>query len=176
MAAVAAVALNFAVIRSFDQTSANGSFIFFVCGVMPMASLLVLAALFSAPRMLRCDRLPSFLLGFEGMGWVMVFVFVTGYSLAQSQILAAVELIAVRTRPFFSRYLVDTPDWVGLVLELGFGIVIFSLPQLVVALLGGLLTRRFGLTCRFERYRGGPVEQADSGSAALEGANHSFRP
>ena len=139
-----------------------------------MATLLVLAALFSAPRMLSGDRLPSFVLGFEGMGWVMVFLFVTWYSLAQSQVLAAVELIAVHTRPVFSRYLVDSPAWVGLVLELGFGVVIFSLPQLVVALLGGLLARRFGLTCRFERYRGEPVEEPHGVSPVLEAANHSF--
>ena len=38
-------------------------------------------------------------------------------------------------------------------LELGAGVVIFSLPQLLVALLGGWLTRKLGLTVRFERLR-----------------------
>ncbi len=55
------------------------------------------------------------------------------------------------TRPVFVRYFADSPPWVGMPLELGFGAVIFSLPQLAVALFGGWLNRKFGLTVRFER-------------------------
>lgn len=173
MAAVAAVALNFAVIRWFDENSPNGlPYLFFACGVMPMASFLILAAVFSAPRLLRGDRLPSFVLGFEGVGWVMVFAFITWCSLAPTRLMGAVELIAVHIRPDFSGYLVDSPRWVAIGLELGFGIVIFSLPQLIVALIGGLLARKLGLTCRFERHRSKSVEQAEGVSAVLEGANH----
>ncbi len=173
MAAVAAVALNLWVIRSFDENSPSGlSYLFFACGVMPMVSQLLLAAIFLAPRLLRGERLPSFVLGFEGVGWVLVFVFITWYSLAPSGLLGAVELIAVHTRPVFSGYLLDSPRWVAIGLELGFGIAIFSLPQLIVALVGGLLARKLGLTCRFERHRGESVEQPEGVSAVLEAANH----
>ena len=41
MAAVGVVAFNLAVIRSFDENNPNAlPHLFFVCGVMPMASLL----------------------------------------------------------------------------------------------------------------------------------------
>ena len=40
MAAVAAVALNFALIRAFDENNPNSlPYLFFVCGVMPMATI-----------------------------------------------------------------------------------------------------------------------------------------
>jgi hypothetical protein len=160
MAAVAAVAINLAVWRSIDWTSgAEGlSHFFFACGVMPMASLLILVALKSAPSLMRTGCVSPFVVGFEALGWAAVFAFVTCYSVAPWLLLAYAELIGVYTRPIFERYLAQTPSWVGLYIELGAGVIIILPPLLLVALLGGWLTRKLGITVRFERERTYPAE------------------
>ncbi len=148
MAAVVAVAINLAVWRSIELTSVDGgmSHFFFACGAMPMASLLILVALPRAASVMRGDPVSPFLLGFEASGWATVFAFVTCSSIAPSVLLRFVELIGPYTRPVFERYLADTPSWAGLYIELGLGVIIFSPPQLLVALVGGWLTRKLGLT------------------------------
>jgi hypothetical protein len=162
MTAVVAVAINLAVWRSIDLASgADGlSHFFFACGVMPMASLLILVALISAPTLMRGGRVASFIVGFEALGWAAVFAFMTCYSVAPSVLLAYAELFGKYTRPVFERYLADTPSWVGMYIELAAGVVIFTAPQLLIALFGGWLTHKLGLTARFERRR---MEPAESG-------------
>jgi hypothetical protein len=155
MAAVAAVAINLAVWRSIDLTNANGglSHFFFASGAMPMASLLLLVALISARNVMRGGPVAPFLVGFGALGWAVVFAFITCYSVAPSVLLGYAEIIGAYTRPVFERYLADSPNWVGLYIELGAGVIIFSLPQLLIALFGGWMTRKLGLTVRFERRR-----------------------
>ena len=161
MAAVAAVAINLAVWRSIDLSDSNGGGLptfFFACGAMPMASLLMLVALFALPKLVRGDRASSFVVGFEALGWALVFAFITCYSVAPWVLLAYAALIGTYTRPVFERYFVDTPSWIGMCLELGACVVIFAVPQLLIALIGGWLNRKLGLTVRFERQRtGGPA-------------------
>jgi hypothetical protein len=153
MAAVVAVAINLAVWRSIDPTNQNGGLapFFFAGGAMPMASLLILVALGSAPGLMQGGRVSPFVVGFEAAGWAVVFAFVTCYSIAPSVLLGYVESIGAYTRPVFERYLADTPSWVGLYIELAAGVIIFSAPQLLVALLGGWLNRKLRLSVRFER-------------------------
>jgi hypothetical protein len=155
MAAVGAVAINLAVWRSINFNNApNGlSHFFFACGVMPMASLLILVALMSAPTLMQGGRVSPFVVGFEASGWTVVLAFVTCYSVAPLVLLGYAELIGTHTRPVFERYLADTPAWVGMYIELAAGVIIFAPPQLLVALLGGWLTRKLGLSVRFERQR-----------------------
>ena len=155
MAGVAAVAINLAVWRSIDWANAAGglSHFFFACGAMPMASLLTLVALIATPSLLRRGLVSPFVVGFEAVGWAVVFTFMTCYSVAPWALLSYAELIGAYTRPVFERYLADTPNWVGFYVELGAGVIIFSPPQLLVALLGGWLTRKLGLSVRFERQR-----------------------
>jgi hypothetical protein len=151
MAAVAAVAVNLAVMRAFDETRPESlSHLFYACGVMPMASILILVALFSAPNVLRGGKLSPFSLGFEAVGWAVVFAYVTCYSLAPSVVFASAEYIGRYTRPVLTPYTADSPRWLAMAFELGVGAVIFTVPELIVALLGGWLTQRFGLTARFE--------------------------
>jgi hypothetical protein len=59
------------------------------------------------------------------------------------------EAIAAICRPFVIVYAQDLAGWAGLFVELGFATILFSLPQLLIALLGGWLARRCGLTARF---------------------------
>jgi hypothetical protein len=155
MAAVAAVAINLAVWRSIDWTNAAGglSHFLFACGAMPMASLLILVVVTSAPTLMRGGPVSPFVVGFEALGWAAVFAFISCYSVAPSVLLGYAGLIGAYTRPVFERYFTDSPSWVGMFFELGAGVVIFSPPQLLVALLGGWLARKLGLTVRFERQR-----------------------
>ena len=145
MAAVAAVAINLAVIRSFDETKTDSlPHLFFACGVMPMASVLFLVALFSAPNLMRGGRFSPFVLGFEAFGSVAVFAFVTVYSIAPSAPLVFAEWIGTWTRPVLEPLFRGSPGWVQLSLELACGAVLFSLPQVFIALLGGSLARKAG--------------------------------
>jgi hypothetical protein len=125
----------------------------FVCGVVPMASLLLAVAVLQAPKLIRGGLLPPFVLGFEAVGWATIFGFITFYSMIPEYLSAFMELIATYITPVFGRYPVDTPDWLGLLIEFGAAAIIFSSPQLPVALLGGWLMHKLGLTLRFERRR-----------------------
>jgi hypothetical protein len=127
--------------------------LFYACGVLPMASILILVAFFSAPNRLRGGDLSPFVLGFEALGWAVVFAYVTCYSLAPSVVFASAEQIGQYTRPALAPYATDAPRWLALAFELGIGAVIFTVPELVVAVLGGWLTHWFGLTARFELRR-----------------------
>jgi hypothetical protein len=155
MAAVAAVAINLGAWRSIELTSVDGgmSHFFFACGVMPMASFLILVALISAPTLMRGGQVSPFVVGFEALGWAVVFAFIACYSVAPSVLLGYAEMIGRHTRPVLERCLADTPSWVGLYIELAAGVIIFAPPQFLVALLGGWLARKLGLTVRFERLR-----------------------
>ena len=151
MAAVAAAAVNLAVIRAFDVNKPDAlPHLFFVCGVTPMASILFLVALFSAPQAARGGRVSSFALGFEALGWVAVFAFVAIYSIKPAAILAFTEWTGRWTRPVLVPLFEHSPMWAQLSAELGVGIVLFSLPELIVALGGGWLAWKIGLTVRFE--------------------------
>ena len=152
MAVVAAIAVNLAVIRSFDQTKTDSlPHLFFACGVMPMASILFLVALFSIPSLLNRGRPSSFALGFEAFGWVAVFAFVTIYSIAPSALMAFTEWTGQWTRPVLVPLFEGSPGWVQLSADLGCGAVLFSVPEAVIALFGGWLIRKLRITIRFER-------------------------
>ena len=116
MATVAAVAINLAVMRSieqsFEQSDAGGmSHFFFACGVMPMATLLILIALISAPSLVCGGRLSPFILGFEVFGWAVLLVFVACYSVDPSVLVAYAEPIDAYTRPcaYALRHRFDLP-------------------------------------------------------------------
>ncbi len=164
MGAVVAVAINLAVMRSFDENKPDAlPHLFFACGVMPMASLLVLVGLAAVPNLMRGGRLSPFAFGFETLGWLSVFVFVTVYSITPATLLAFTEWTGTWTRPVFIPLLEHSARWVQISAELGFGAVWFSLPELIIALAGGWLARKAGLTVRFERRCTKPAECASGG-------------
>ncbi|MFI5454531.1 MAG: hypothetical protein ACHRXM_03685 [Isosphaerales bacterium] len=153
MAAVAAVAVNLSVMRSFATTPNSLPHFFFACGVLPIASILILVALFSAPNLLRGGWLSPFVIGFEASGWAAVFAFITYCSIATSAVIGHAGAIAAPIRPFISPYVDHSPSLAAACVELGFATILFSLPQLLLALLGGWLARKSGLTVRFEHRR-----------------------
>jgi hypothetical protein len=153
MAAVAAVAVNLSVMRSFATTPNSLPHFVFACGVLPIASILILVALFSAPNLLRGGWLSPFMIGFEASGWAVVFAFITWYSIATSAVIGHASAIATLIRPVISPYFEDSRSVARAFVELGFATILFSLPQLLLALLGGWLVRKSGLTVRVEHRR-----------------------
>ncbi len=80
----------------------------------------------------------------------MVFAFLSWYSIAMYAVLGYVEAIVQPIRPFLIYSLKSLPVWAQPFVEIGFEIVVFSLPQLLLALIGGALARKLELTVRFE--------------------------
>jgi len=115
-----------------------------------MASVLFLVALFSAPNLMRGGRLNPFAFGFEASGWTAIFVFIACYSIAPSAVLAFTQWIATWMKPVLDSLLERAPIWIQLSAELGIGAILFTLPQLILALFGGWLARMVGLTARLE--------------------------
>jgi hypothetical protein len=151
MGAVAMVALDFSVMHSFDPSGTDSlPHLLFATGVMPVVSLLVLVGLIALPRVVRTGELGPFLIGFEAFGCAAVFAFVTFYSIATRSFMNGAEAIAASCRPFFVSYAGELPEWAGVFLEFGLATVLFSVPQVLVALLGGWLARRIGIRARFE--------------------------
>ena len=96
--------------------------------------------------------------------------FIACYSVAPSVLLAYSGYIGAYTRPIITRYFPDAsaaPTWVTVMVELGLGAVILSLPQLPAALLGGWLTKKIGLTVRFELEGRGPAGPASGSNPVL---------
>lgn len=90
------------------------------------------------------------MIGFEALGWAAVFTFVTWYSIAEQTVIAcAYNGLDVALQPVVYRVLQDAPHWAMGLVERGCVAALFSLPQLLFALLGGWLARRVGLTARF---------------------------
>ena len=150
MGSVAAVAIDFSVIRAFDANSADAiPHFMFATGVMPVASLLILVGVISTPQLLRSGELSSFFIGFESLGWTAVFAFVACYSISTKSVMSVAEAIAAICRLSTIAYLQNLPGWAGIFVELGFATILFSLPQLLIALLGAWFSRRCGLGARF---------------------------
>ncbi len=152
MAAVAVVAVNAAVVRSiYGGGSFSQPAFFYAHGVFPLASVLITVGLISAPSLLRGERLSPFVFGFEAVGWLVVFAFISWYSIAMDAVMGCAEAIVALIRPPLIVWVERIPSWAQTCVELGFETVVFSLPQLLLALLGGTLARRLQLTIRFER-------------------------
>ncbi len=152
MAAVAAVAVNLSTMRSYDASSPHSlPHLLFACGVLPMASLLIFVAVTSAAGLRRGQRLAPFLVGFEAFGWAGVFAFLPFHSVATSSLLRYTGLIGAMIRPVVGPYIAAAPSCTPWLFEFGFSTVLFSLPQLLLGLVGGWLARMSGFTAREKR-------------------------
>jgi hypothetical protein len=126
----------------------------FAFGVLPMATVLLLVALVQVARCLRSGEPASFFVGFEVLGWASVFLFIVISALSPPLIGAYTDATAKATGPFFKPYgLEHAPAWVVGTLEFGLVTLIFGVPQMLVALMGGVLARWSGLSVTIERRR-----------------------
>ena len=95
MAGVALAAVDLAIVRSIVANGLNSeSGLFYVCGILPAASLLVLVAVLALAGARRDGLISPFVVGFELTGWAAVLAFLTFYSVFQGSLIAVIEPIA----------------------------------------------------------------------------------
>ena len=151
MAAVALVAIDIAVVQSIYPEPKSELQFFYAFGVLPMATVLILLGAFSAPNLVRGGSVSPFVFGFEAVGWVVVFIFISAYTIAPNAFSEyGFAMLASIASPF-NAYLEESPNWAQVSVGIGIATAVLTLPQLLLALLGGWLARRLKLTVRFER-------------------------
>lgn len=143
MAFVAIAALNFAAIRAVWE---HKPYDLLAIGALPTANVLVVGLLIAYRR--RGSR--PFLLGFEAFGAIALAVYIAGMSLFPEEF----------ATPFFNLVVKPYVTAFGPTLTTGYIVVIYclaaviwGLPQLAFALLGGFLFRRFWASERPDRTR-----------------------
>jgi hypothetical protein len=161
MVAVAIAAVDFGAIRVVLAPDMFRVFKFWVFGALPMANVLVVGLLVARYR----PESRSFLLGFEGLGAIAmaVYIFVPReFSDFAGTIMLYLDLGSSALVP----YLGTEPSLVVVALYWLLVLAMLVGPQLVFALIGGFLSRRFKSTVMLERRRGGfepprPVSQSN---------------
>jgi hypothetical protein len=149
MAVIAIAALNFGAVRAGLKVRRQLStpiIDLLGVGALPMANVLAIGLLAVGQRRER----RSFLLGFEAFGAMALAFYVAAASLYPSELVMPYLLVFLS--PLASA--VGEPRSVGLILVFIFiAVVLLGLPQLVFALLGGLLCRKFKIAERLDRTR-----------------------
>jgi hypothetical protein len=136
MVFIALAALNFAAIRAVSDIRShtdNHGVAISALGVMPMANVLTVGIFIGQRR--RASR--PFLLGFEAFGAAALVLY-----------LALVGFLAEESvMPYLYLVLRPLKRTIGLHIPVFYAItaVMLSLPQLAFALIGGVLSRRFGI-------------------------------
>jgi hypothetical protein len=162
MALVSLVALNTAAIQYLDgaqiyftnvnRVTTSINLILLAMGVLPMASLLALCVLMALPGILRRTSSASFLVGFEVFGWGAVFAF-TMLGAVEPQ--GVLEFAYVLMNPIgnsaLGRRLTAVPDWAGKIIECTCLAIVYTVPELLFAVIGGWATRRLGIVLERRR-------------------------
>ncbi len=115
----------------------------FALGVLPMASLLAIAAVIGFPKRSRGGVISSRLLGFQLFGWASVALFIILSVISTSSVITHVEVIVLTILPLLAGA-IRMPEWASLCLELGLASILFTVPELLIALFGGWLIGRLG--------------------------------
>jgi hypothetical protein len=138
MVGIAIAAIDFAVIRAMLRYPEIG---FFVLGALPMANVLVVATLVAQQR----SRNRPFLLGFAVSGAMVLTLFVALMILDESQDGPIYHYLSVLYVPLEKAVGLDRP-YVRIPLECSGVVGMFTVPQVAVALIGGVLSHRFKIT------------------------------
>ena len=166
--ALAVLALDMAIFRSLTRPVAGSnqtlylvpidathsmSFVVLALGVLPMASLLILATIAQAWRLRHTGTAQAPWLGFVMFGWLSVFLFMALGALSPPAVQTYLLGIGGTVGPAILAVLGDRqPDWVYNTVEYVLGIIVFGLPQMLMALLGARLmgrpARRAGIADR----------------------------
>jgi hypothetical protein len=123
-----------------------------VVGVLPMACLLVGAAVVGLISLLRRGECSAFLVGFEAFGWAAILLFVTYKATAYQPGEQPLSLVDPLLRWWDGRAAIPYRDPSVLLFHMG----IFLAPQLAVSLLGGLLVHALGIRVVRDRQREEP--------------------
>ena len=167
MAVVVVIASDAAIIRALLRSQGTGLPALFqarallVLGILPMASLLVVIALVTLPKLIRTGAQSALFWGFEVCGGAALVGFVLLSVLIPAEVNSYLEFgvepfrrmimwSASRSASLLGRM----PTWLDFFLEDGLDCapiaLVFGVPQLGIALLGGWLARRVGISIRIE--------------------------
>ena len=142
MVFVAIVALNFGAIRAsfgFEPYVAES----LLLGALPMANVLAVGILIGQRR----PGSRPFLLGFEAFGAMALTLYVALASFFPGAVTLCLELIEEILEKTIGRH----PPFVFIPIVCFVAVVMLGLPQVVFALIGGSLSRRFRITIRISR-------------------------
>jgi hypothetical protein len=158
MLAVAIVAIDVAACRSVyrsgrsivEPPAIRVMFVIYVLGVVPMASLLVFFAAMRVPGLVRRGGDATFLAGFQIFGWAGLFAFIAASAVWPLAMAHYVELALNPIGRVISPWINNAPDWLVDAFELVFVAGAYGVPQLLLALAGGMLVRKSGVRIRVE--------------------------
>ena len=180
MSLTAIAAVDFALIKAAmastvviggASTTFSIALIAFVLGILPLASLLIFLGIVLLPRRMRSKTPSSFLAGFETFGWAAISLFVILAMFTPDWLTYYGMTVGSSVPPKLESWLRTAP--LGWMIDFIFLIIILTLPELIIALFGGWLTRKLGITVLIERRRGEPraVSVAEEKEAAKTLAN-----
>jgi hypothetical protein len=117
----------------------------FALGVLPMASLLLLVALFHVPTIWRKGYVSSFWLGFATSGALSVLLFMIISSLSPAATQKYLVVVSARLITPMIGMMGDEPaQWLVDGVELVMGTALMVLPEMLIAIAGGWLFARAG--------------------------------
>ncbi len=169
MAVLAVLALDMAVIRSLNRyiPGSNGllylvpidgikwiPFATFALGVLPMASLLVLVTISQLMAIRGTGDVSPSCFGFLAFGCLSIFLFMCGASLSPPALQDCLLRITGVINPAILAVNGNKPTWLLERIYEALDILIFTLPELAIAMGGGWLTGRWGSRVRAEMVSG----------------------
>ena len=136
----------------------------FSFGVLPLASLLIFFWLILIPRRMRSNTPSSFFAGFQCFGWRAIFLFIALSALRSEWVIDFALAIRSKVPPGARPFWDPAPEWIGAPIEFVFCTIVLTTPELIIALFGGWLTRKLGITILIERRRKivAPLESLDN--------------
>ncbi len=185
MVVSAIIALDMAVMRSLmrDAPGSNQTlylvpidgttsipFATLALGVLPMASLILLVAIFQMPKVWRTGTVAGFWLGFATFGSFSLFLFVIISSLSPAAIQNYLMMIeGPIVAPIYGSIGNEPAEWLVDGVDLAMGAILLVLPELLLATAGGWLLGRAGkgiVTVRIAREASPPPRVSGGPDAA----------
>jgi hypothetical protein len=183
-AVLAVLALDLAVIKSLARgTDSNPiqwlylvpigvgravTFLGLALGVLPMASVLVLATTSQVLTIRRGGTISAFGFGFLAFGWLSVFLYMAIAALSPPAIDHYIQWCGGLVGPAVIRIIGDNPpEWLLGTLEISLVVIDLLLPEFLVALAGGWLVGRSGGRLGIERRAAGNPEETGGHPSAI---------
>ena len=187
MAVAAVIALDVAVMRSLFRDAPGSNQIQYLVpidgttwipfgtlaiGVLPVAGLLLLVAIFQLPKIWRTGKVSSFWLGFAISGSLAMFVFMIVSSCCRQAPPSGIWSWLVVCRPITPMAGMmgnEPPQWLEYGIELALATTLLVLPELLVATLGGWLLARAGNRTIIVQSGASAYQAGQTGRAATGG-------
>jgi hypothetical protein len=142
MVAVAIVAINFAAIRAALGLPGGPRVALLLVGALPMANVLLVGILVAR----QSPRRRPFLLGFEVFGAMATALYIHSATSSPPEVDAPIASYLLLVFDPLNSVIVQYPPFVRGAIAVSVGVLMLVGPQLVFALIGGILSRRFKIT------------------------------